>query len=203
MGLPRVALMGKNFINKGVSSLRLILVILIAAGIGYFLWVEYGQELIRPPSEEEPRDIEISRVKLPSPSPTPTPNPTPTPKATPSPLKQGKETYTISQTSGVRPRIVLAEIDPHEPKVGESQRIKVWVIDQAPILEVTISLRSDNKTTTLPPTRLVEGTNLDGKWETSWNINDSILFTYVFSLKAQGTSVKSSVNLPIRLINQE
>ena len=192
--------MRKKFINKGASSLSLLLVILLAAGIGYFVWVEYGQELIKPPPEEELRDIEISKVELASPSPAP--KLTPKAKGTPAPLLQGKETYTISQTAGVRPRIVLAEIDPHEPKVGENQRIRVRVIDQAPISEVTISLKSDNKTTNLPPTKLVDGTNLDGTWETSWNINDSILYTYVFSFKVQGTNVKSSVDLPIRLTNQ-
>lgn len=180
--------MGKFSMSK---IMPILIIVVVAASLGFFLWQNYGSRVGLPTPEETFREIGL---------PTIAPKgPTPTPKPTPAPLKQGKETYSISQTQGVRPRIESAEIDPQEPKVGASQKIRVKVSDTAPIKEVTISLKSDNKTTTLPPTKLVEGTNLDGIWETSWNMNDTILFTYVFTFKVQGTNIQTSLNLPIRL----
>ena len=184
------------------NSKRLMVILIPTIIVATFLLILFKNQLAL-----WAKRFQIGLSLKPSPTATLEPktaaSPTPTPKPTPYPLKQGKETYSISQTSGVRPRIELAEIDPHEPKVGTNQKIRVRVSDKDPIRGVTISLKSDNKTTTLPPTKLVEGTNLEGIWETSWNMNDTILFTYVFTIKAQGTFVQSSVNLPIRLINQE
>lgn len=187
--------MGKNFINKGAFRLPLLLVILIAAGVGYFLWTRYGQELIRPPAPEAPRDIEISREKLPSPSPFPIA----TPKKTPAPLKQGKGTYNISQGSEVSgPRITQVSLDPLDPKKGEKQTISVKTFHTSPITQVKITLVSDNKTQTLPPLSLVSGTNLDGEWQVTWTVDDTVLYKYILTITSASSSGQSSVEVAPR-----
>lgn len=141
----------------------------------------------------------------PQPSPTTTlepktaASPTPTPRGTPTPLKKGKETYYISQSSSVKgPKITQVTLDPLDPKNGEKQTITVKALHSGPVTQVKISLMSDNKTQTLSSLSLVSGTNLEGEWQVSWTVDDTILYKYILKITATGGGVQSSVDLAIR-----
>lgn len=135
----------------------------------------------------------LGPTRAPGATPTPTVTPTPTPRA----IKQGKEIYTISSSSHVGPTIWQATIDPHDPKIGQKQTMTIKVRSTSPVESVTINLRSDN-TTTIYPLTLLSGSPADGVWQGSWDIADSLLYTYVATIHASDGKDTSSIDITMR-----
>lgn len=187
--------MNKAF-QKGISSILVItvLAILVIGAGGYIAWTRYGHLI-----PLETTDLTSIGERDTTPTTRETPEETPSPPKTPIPLLQGVETYMINQSPGNRPRIVQAVIDPHEPDVGEEQTITVRVLDQSPVQSVSLTVESDNETTNLPPAQLIEGDNTDGRWQTSWTVQDTILYNYKILITAVGSGVQTTVSLPIRM----
>lgn len=102
--------------------------------------------------------------------------PTPTPTATY--LKPGKESYIYSWGEGTTvPKMNYVDVDPHDPKKGQTQKVNVKFTHTSAISKVSLQLYSDNKSETYPMT-MSEGTNVNGTWSGSWNIDDTVLYRY-------------------------
>jgi hypothetical protein len=122
----------------------------------------------------------------------------PTPTPTPTELKQGKETYQYSWGQGTTiPKLMSIELDPHDPKVGQTQNVKAKMIHTSPLDSVSVILFSDNKETTYPLS-LTEGTNTDGSWSGSWKINDTVLYRYGFRVLSKTGGGEQKVDVVLR-----
>jgi hypothetical protein len=189
----------QNTKKGGVSLLVVFLVFVTVLGVGsYLVWQKYGDAFdsfvdVQKTSLEDLAVVDSSPRKNEDGKAAPTP----TPKPTPHPILQGKETYSIGQSADARPKIRSAEVEPHDPKVGEIQTIKVRLVDTQPVQSAKITLASDNKTRDLE-LKLTEGNNLDGKWTVSWTVDDTVLYTYSMKIDAVGNGSQSTVTVSIR-----
>lgn len=131
---------------------------------------------------------------LPVPSGAPGDAPSgPTPTPTPTELKSGSETYTISQSSNVTgPRISRLTLDPLDVKQGQTQVLTVRASSPQGISAVSIEFQSDNKTESLVLSQ-TGGTTQDGDWQTTWTLDDTVLYKYILTISATGAAGKSSV----------
>jgi len=109
-----------------------------------------------------------------------------TPKPSPSPtfLRQGKNSYTISQGDKTVPQIRKAIIDPLDPKLNENQTVQIKISHPNAIESVTLKLTSDNDQTEIDM-KLIEGTSTDGTWEAKWKIQDTVLYNYLLTVTAK------------------
>lgn len=167
------------------SNMLLAILILIAVGLGYYVWRTSTKGLPLFPNKV-PRVTEIST--------------TPTPKVSPTPskLKQGKETYSITQGPAEKgPDITQAVIDPLEPQKGQKVTMTISVNSTKPADSVTIELETDTMKKSYPLT-LVSGTNLDGQWQATWTVEDTLLYQYVAKIEARSGSELSDFVLTIR-----
>lgn len=182
--------MGNKFQRAFSSTIVLLLLAILVLG-GYVLWTQYP-DLLRPdqpqrPSEERgitpttPEDVE----------------PEEEPRGTPKPIKQGTETYNISQAQSARPKITQATFNPHDPDQGQTQEISIRVLDSAPVNSVSVSIESDNNSRNINLT-LSEGNNQDGVWTGSWEVDDSVDYTYIVTVTASGAGGQSSVEIGMR-----
>lgn len=174
--------------TKGQTHLLwgLLPVILIIIGIWVFLTRQgFLTVKVEPPVGETQQTTGQSQT-----APTPTPTPTR--------LKQGKETYIYSWGAGTTiPKLISLELDPHDPKVGETQKLKARMTHTSALASVSIKLYSDNKETTYPLT-LVEGTDIDGFWSGSWKIDDTLLYRYVFTVISKTGGTEKTVDVALR-----
>lgn len=162
--------------NRRTLSLALLAIILLAAAAFAVSDLQKRQEA--PPSE-------VLETPGPAPSPTPTE------------ILQGRETYTIGQASDARPKIDRLVVNPHDPKVGETQTLEVRVADTSPVQSVEVSVTTDNGSANVPMT-LVEGDNNRGTWRGSWQVNDTVLYRYVVTIRAVSADSESKVDVGIR-----
>ena len=113
------------------------------------------------------------------------------PEYKPLPLPQGKQTFSVSLgTSQKGPRLTEGFIDPYDPKIGETQTISISANDTKPILSVTVTMKTDNGAKEYPM-KLVEGSELSGRFEGSWRVTDShdhIYRAVIAALSANGSS---------------
>ncbi len=153
-----------SFHNRGFLPIVLILGVLVI-GVSAIIAHQLGLLTV---NVEMPKTGNASKTIALIPSPTPTPTS----------LKQGKEIYIYSWGQGTTvPKLSSIEIDPHDPKVGETQHVTVKYTHPTAIQSVSMQLFSDNKSTTFPMT-LSSGSTTDGTWTGSWTIEDSVLYRY-------------------------
>lgn len=161
----------------------MVILVVIAIGLGAAVFMKFKNDITFP-------KLPFSQKQTGSNSP----NPTPTPTA----LMQGKETYSISQASNnTGPKITKAEIDPLDPKIGQKQTITIHSNFSQPLTGVTISVKTDHKVFPLTLSK-VSGTDTDGQWQTSWTVEDSVLYTYIMTITAVSGGASSNVDLAIR-----
>lgn len=171
---------GKTNINFVIVAGSLILIILVLAVL-----VSTGVLSVHIGQSTSP-GVSTTGNNGTSPSGTPYPaGPTPTP--TPTKLKAGKDTYTISQPPNTPgPRIATLTLDPLDPKVNDKQTITAHIEYNTPVASVFVEYTSDNKKRTLPLT-LASGTNTNGDWQTTWTVDDTVLYTYGVIVTATGS----------------
>lgn len=116
---------------------------------------------------------------------------------TPRPLPQGKIGFTVGQSDKSGPQFRRGFIDPYDPKVGERQAISITVKDEAPVRSVSVAIISDNGSKKYQMD-LVEGTELDGRWQVSWEVKDTHLYTYNVVLEAVGKRGAQKVEMTLR-----
>lgn len=183
----------KQKTKSGDSSLLVFFLVFVVVVAGYFIWRNPGWLLNTFQETQKPEQPTLSILE-------PTPKngkASPTAKLTPRPILQGKETYSIGQSASATPKIRSLEVDPHDPKVNDNQTLKVRVVDSRPVQSVKVTIGSDNKTRDFD-LKLTEGSNLDGKWTLTWKVDDTVLYSYYFTINAVGMSSRSNVTVSIR-----
>jgi len=121
------------------------------------------------------------------------------PKPSPSPsfLLQGKQSYSISQGDKTVPQITKAIINPLDPKLNETQTVQVKISHTSPVESVKLKLNSDNHQVETDMT-LIEGTATNGTWEISWQITDTVLYNYLFTITAKSNDKTGSAGIAMR-----
>lgn len=113
------------------------------------------------------------------------------------PIKQGTETYNISQGKTDGPKISKATVNPHDPKEGTKQTITVFANHTKPITWVKVTVYSDNKID-VHDLSLSSGTNLNGTWSGSWTISDTHLYKWGFVIESGDSINQSKVGIAVR-----
>jgi hypothetical protein len=109
------------------------------------------------------------------------------------PLKKGEEIYNISQGAGITgPKIAKLYLNPLDLKKGQKQTLKVQIIDDDPIVTVSVTVEGDEKTTQLPPLVLTEGTASSGWWQTEWTLDDPVDYRYIITIEATSQAGQTS-----------
>ena len=161
------------------STPVVILLAVVALGLaGYLYWIN---------TTTTTTDTDLT---VPTGSPKPTPTPTPTK------LIDGSDTYYISRAAGAPgPNVTTLTLDPLDPKQKQHQTLTAHVIFDTPVTSVTITFESDHKTRDLPPFTLKSGTNTNGDWQTSWDVDDTILYRYFMTVTAVSGNQKSKTSV--------
>lgn len=161
--------------NDGFVGLLVLLLAVIAAGTVVVIKTGVLQVQVTP-SVINIKNRQSNSLSAPTPTPTSTY------------LKPGKESYIYSWGEGTTiPKMNYVDVDPHDPKKGQTQKINVKFTHTAPILQISLQLFSDNKSETHPMT-MSEGTDTNGTWTGSWSIDDTVLYRYDlrFLVKTEG-----------------
>lgn len=171
----------------------LVLIILLFILVNLFLISRYlssRQKLIpqvqKPTAEEE---LPLWEDKIPQATQSST--------AGVRPLPQGKVGFTVGQADKKAPLMGRGFIDPYDPKPGEKQTVSINVKDKVPVRSVAVTLKTDNSSKKYNMD-LVEGTELEGRWEASWMVDDTHDHTYHAILETVGEKGSTSVDITLR-----
>lgn len=122
------------------------------------------------------------------------PSPTPTVRHIPS----GRRAFSVSQSGTVSgPRFSRGTIDPYDPTIGQSQSVTIRITDSVPVGNASVRLKTDTKEIVYPLS-LISGTQLDGQWGTSWEMQDSYLYRYHVLFEAKSGNGSSIVDVTLR-----
>jgi hypothetical protein len=164
-----------RLVNKALFVLIIVL-LLIGAGLGYTTFY---------PLLPKMRTTSQDKNKTTSLGPTATPTPTY--------LRPGKETYTVSQSSDMKgPKITSVSFDPHDPVVGSAQTITLTAYSKTPIKKMSIEFVSDNKTRILQASR-VGGSATDELWQAMWTTDDTVSYKYVLTILSEDANDASKL----------
>lgn len=171
---------------KSTVTLATILAILIAVAaiLGYKYWykpLDLGTQV----GSERQVKVTPPTTTLASPSPQASPSP--------KPLKQGIETYNISQPGNLLgPKITKLTLNPHDPKVNQSQTITVTFASPDTVTGAKVNFVSDNNSIFLPLT-------LNNQvWSVTHTVSDTVLYRYLVSISANDQSGNSQVDVTMR-----
>lgn len=171
MGQPNFPLVKKLELNQVVLLLLSVVVLLAVGGALLIFWKN------------------ASRPEKPVPRPL---------TSTLSPLAQGKQIYKIRQSEKEQgPKLKEVVVDPFDPKTGERQTMSIETSYSEPIESAKVTLKTDQGSK-IYPLRLVEGTNLDGRWEGSWGTDDTHLVIYDALFEVFSKNKNASVELSFR-----
>ncbi len=175
-----------KFPTLSKRPLILFAILLFLLIIAYLVWhFQYLPQKLETFDSQSP-----PTASLPSPSPS---GPSPSPAF----LLQGKQSYSISQGDKTVPQITKAIINPIDPKLNETQTVQVKVSHTSPVNSVTLKLTSDNDQAEINM-KLVEGTNLNGTWEATWEIKDTVLYNYLLTITAKSDDKTGSAGIAMR-----
>lgn len=106
--------------------------------------------------------------------PSPTATPTPTPRAIP----RGKRGFSVSMGKKTGPLFSDGYLDPYDPQKGSRQTISIRIVSNKPVAATTATLQLDNGKNISEPLKLVEGVAVDGRYEVTWTMPHTYLYTY-------------------------
>ena len=174
----------KKLAKNKIFLVFAVLIVLIFAYLGYTYFSGQGQML--PTTFRRLTGL-----------PTGTTTPTPTPKPTPRPIGTGRQEFNVSMSKDTWPKMSKVVTDPIDPKLLQKQTISVEANDTAPINSITATLKLNDKTKVINMA-LVEGTNLQGRWEGSWTASGGYDELYHLVIEAVSATGKSSIDMAIR-----
>jgi len=178
--------MPENFWKKVIPFWLVILIIVIVAIIIFLIFGSRAKIPFLGPSGET-----INEPEVVSPETS---------------LASGKQIYEIMTDSSRRFKITEVEIDPLDVKQGESQRIRVLVMDlgNKPITsnnKVEGTALTDNKTTPFS-FELKEASDANGgtltKWESSWILEGTCDGIYIISITAKSADEEHKVDITLK-----
>jgi hypothetical protein len=164
----------RTYSQSALFPIALLIIAGIVAAQLYLMWKDGRLENLLPLAQ---KNGSLSRTAPSGPTPTPTPRP----------LRQGRVTMNTSVSSETKgPKISTTIVDNNDPKVGQQQTLTSTYRHASPITSVTVTLVSDNGQKAYPM-NLISGTNMDGQWQATWTVEDTLLYTYsfIFTAKAQ------------------
>ena len=167
---------------KNNSAFRILFLVFIFLAIilaGFFIYLTYNS------SSKNNRFIS-------------TPSPTPSPLPSPKPIPHGKIGFSVGQADKSIPQLGRGSIDPYDPPMGGKQTVTIAVKHSQPVTRVTAVLKTDNSVSQPVPLQLISGTNTDGQWQGSWQVNDTYLYIYNLVLKAESSDKQAAVEITLR-----
>jgi hypothetical protein len=175
--------------NKKSKFILPILVIILIAVAGK---VYYVYKSMQPQGITESHQ---SRPELTAKNPTATPQPI----RTPIPLYPDngtKGTYNISQGTHNGPTFSQVIFDPLNAQKGQTFTITVTFKEKGAVTGLTGVLKTDNSSTNMTFQK-VENTQIE-TWQTSFTLNDSVLYSYILNLTATSTGGSSLITVAPR-----
>ncbi len=166
----------KSFTDKLVSLKGiaiLIGILLILAGFAYF----YAKKDM----------MQNARKVVPTPTATPTPRPIP----------HGKIGFGVGGSVPEAPKFGRGFLNPYDPAKGTSQVVSIEMTDTVDIESITGVMKTDHEQYQLTFS-LVEGTKQKGRWEATWTVTDSYLYTYELNLRAKNAKTSDNVDIMLR-----
>lgn len=172
----------------------ILLLIVGALAAGYFT---QGQKLFR--FDLSKTQERLFQKTTPSPTLTSSPSATikPSPRPSPRPIPHGKIGFTVGGGPSSGPVFGRGYLDPYDPQNGQKQLLGINISDTAPITSASITMFTDNKERAVSLNR-VSGTDINGTWEGSWNVDDTYLYNYHMIIKAVSSKGTSSVDITLR-----
>lgn len=177
----------KNPVNITVA---LILVILYVSGN---VWV-YFKYFVNPKNEKGNTGIfsQLNPFKDNASKTASKPAPTPAVYVKPKPIATGKQEFVVSGGEKTGPRFSKLIVNPLNPKKDEVQTVDVYVTDTTDVKSVTLSVKTDKKTTP-NQLKLKEGDAKKGVWSGSWKIDDTYDLSYMYIIEAESAGGKNKV----------
>lgn len=161
--------------KSNVGLLSTILIVLLVL-LGWMIYLK--SQYIKKPLPQESTGTEQV-----------TPKPTPTPTSIPLPKK--KVSYRISQSDKTGPQVSAVTFDPLDVQKGKKLTITVHETFSQPIDSVKATLQMDNTTKDLV-FKLISGTSVNGDWQVSFILDDTVLYKYILKITSTSGN-KSSV----------
>ena len=166
-----------------------ILVLIFIALLSFYLYSKKTRSITSIPSPTLSPKLQSF-----GPFPSSTPLPTPTPRS----ISHGKKRFQVSQGDRNIPLFGSGEINPYDPALGAEQSVIIDVAFADGVDAVSVLVQTDNKDSGPYSLALVSGTKKRGQWKGSWKMNDSYLYIYALTLKAESTASASTVQIALR-----
>jgi len=136
----------------------------------------------------------LSKIFPSASAPAPSPSPLPSPR----PIPHGAKGFTVGQSDKTVPQFSKGSIDPYDPAPGATQTVTINVKHSQPITKITAVLKTDNASSQPYSFKLVKGSDTNGEWQGSWQVEDTYLYTYALTLNAASASDPASVTITLR-----
>lgn len=175
--------------NKKFNFLLPILIVVLIA----VAWVVYYVYKSTQPQEMAEIPQLSSDVAKKSPSPSSQPVRTPIPLY---PDNGTKGTYNVSQGKHDGPAFSQVIFDPLNAQKDQILTITVTFKEKGSVTGLTGTLKSDSSSTNVTFQK-VESAQTE-TWQTSFTLNDSVLYNYILTLTATGSSGSSSMTIAPR-----
>jgi len=172
------------------KSYLLVGAVILIAALAAVYWFVFAKGTAT--TGEGPGIRPLSLLKTQSPSLVPT-----EPPKTPKPIPSGKKEFIVGSSKKTGPQMSSGYFDPFDPKQGQKQIASINIKSDQPVTKVVLTIKTDNKTRDVAMERK-EGTDTNGRWEGTWTVDDTYLFTYFLTLKATSSVGTNSFDLALR-----
>lgn len=191
--------------NQSFQYLKIGVLIVLIALIGVVAWKLHISQPATQPAQTDSDNLATQDRSLDSPFSTSLEKkqsgetttiavaPTKTPKRIPS----GKTGFSVSGGKKDAPQFNRGELDPYDPQQGEKQTVTINLVSQSPISSAQATFETDNKKEVLD-LNLVEGSDTEGAWSSSWVVDDSYDTIYRLTLTATNAQETQEATITLR-----
>ena len=185
--------------TKTNQSIPVVILIVALVYIGLNAAIYFYGSTLQNLSPSLTRALSFISLFKPKTATTDTGAPIPTPIATPTPTRldpneAGQGVYTVGQGKGhTGPTITEVTFDPLNVNKGQDLTVLVRMKNTSPITSAKAELEMDNHEKASFVLTRVSGTDTDGQWKGTVNVNDSILYTYILTVRAGSANGEADV----------